>query len=149
MPRGFSDLAGMFSDLDRCPSFSSLCHSSIAIHLHPSTPSSFCYTFIFLLHLHPSACQYNVQKHINNQSVRAMVTTVYKHFKSGVAAEPCFKMIGAGVGIDVGDESKGCSLFPGAFVVARDSGSDKVGRNKKNRSFTQCDCEFLRPPKGK
>jgi hypothetical protein len=63
---------------------------------------------------------------------------VYSHFKIDKATEPCFKMIGAGADIYVGDKDKGCSLFPGAFVIAGEEDvSERVARITKIRSFTR------------
>jgi hypothetical protein len=57
----------------------------------------------------------------NQYTMKAILMIMHTHFKSGVAADPCFKMIGAGVGIYIGDESNGCSLCLGEFVMVCDS----------------------------
>jgi hypothetical protein len=53
---------------------------------------------------------------------------VYIHFKLGKAAEPCFKMIGHGVGIYVGDKDKGCSFFPGPLSLSTKKTTAKESR---------------------
>jgi hypothetical protein len=62
----------------------------------------------------------------------------------GKAAEPCFKMIGAGAGIYVDDKDTGFSLFPGAFViVGEEDGIERVARITKIRSFMRCDINYF------